>query len=136
MLNYMILLIIIIFHPFLFINNLFLFIMTNLIYINTLSQLQHLINSNNIIIIKITANWCISCNNIRMLYKQLADFNTNNNIIFTEININYINDELLDFLNITTLPTFLFYSNNTLLHYIISSDKLVISRYINNLIYI
>lgn len=110
--------------------------MTNIIYINTLSQLHNLINSTNIIIIKIGANWCIPCNYIRMLYKQLSEFNNNNNIIFTEININNSHDELLDFLNITNLPTFLFYSNNTLLHTINSSDKIEISRYINNLIYI
>jgi len=107
----------------------------SIILINTRDDLDNLFNNNpdKTIIIKIGAEWCIPCKNINSLYKQLYTANNNINILFTEINSTDDNNDLIDFLNINSLPTFLFYKNGILIHTIVGSNKLEITKYIHKL---
>lgn len=99
----------------------------------TLSNLNDITEPNKTIIIKVGADWCIPCKSISPLYNQFAEKNNNVDIIFTEINTSDADDELLDFIDVKSLPTFLIYKNNELLNTIIGSDKLTISECLNNL---
>jgi thiol-disulfide isomerase/thioredoxin len=101
-------------------------------------HLKSLNDFNNIkddckLIIKVGADWCVPCKKITPLYTQFAENNNNPNIIYAEINSSDADEELLDFIEIKSLPTFLFYDNKTLAKKIIGSDKIELSEYINNL---
>jgi thioredoxin 1 len=99
----------------------------------TLSNLNDITEPNKTIIIKVGADWCVPCKTINPLYHQFANKNNNANIIYTEINTSDADDELLDFVDVKSLPTFLIYKNNELLNKIIGCDKLTISECLNNL---
>ena len=99
----------------------------------TLYNLNDITEPNKTIIIKVGADWCVPCKAINPLYHQFANKNINENIIFTEINTSDADDELLDFVDVKSLPTFLIYKNNELLNKIIGCDKLTISECLNNL---
>ena len=100
----------------------------------TLSNFNTLAEPNKTIIVKVGADWCIPCKSITPLYNQFAEKNNNVDIIFTEINTSDADDELLDFIDVKSLPTFLIYKNKELLNTIIGSDKLTISECLNNLL--
>jgi hypothetical protein len=69
----------------------------------------------------------------KIIIIKVANNNKNSNIIFTEINTTDADDELLDFIDVKSLPTFLFYKNNSLNNKIIGCDKLQLAESINNL---
>ena len=89
--------------------------------------------SDKIVIIKVGADWCTPCKAISPLYNQFAEKNNDTNIIFTEINASEAEDDLLDFINVKSLPTFLIYKNKELTNTIIGCDKLTLSECLNNL---
>jgi thiol-disulfide isomerase/thioredoxin len=99
----------------------------------TLSNFTDISEKNQIVIIKVGADWCSPCKAISPLYNQFAEKNNNVNIIFTEINTSDADDELLDFINVKSLPTFLIYKNKELTNTIIGCDKLTLSECLNNL---
>jgi thiol-disulfide isomerase/thioredoxin len=99
----------------------------------SLSNFNDISNENKTVIVKVGADWCGSCNVIKPLYNQFAEINNNSNIIFTEINTEDADDELLEFIDVKALPTFLFYKNKELTNKIIGFDKQNLAEYINNL---
>lgn len=106
------------------------------IILKSLNDYNNIYDSNKIIIIKVGADWCIPCKSISPFYNLLALSNKNENIIFAEIDTSITEDDLLDFVNVKSLPTFLFYKNNTVFNTIIGCDKIELSTYIDTLIYI
>lgn len=106
--------------------------MSNILILNTLNDLIN-INTSNIIIVKVGAEWCKPCNEINTLYTLYANNNKNNNLLFTSINIPDADDELLDFIDVKTLPTFLIYENKQLKNKMVGIDKIELAKYINNL---
>ena len=103
------------------------------IIINSLEDYNNINKPDNIIIVKIGADWCTPCKSISPFYYLLALNNKNPNIIYTEIDTTNAKDDLLDFVDVKSLPTFLIYKNNELLNKIIGCDKLTISECLNNL---
>ena len=99
----------------------------------TLSNLNDITEPNKTIIIKVGADWCVPCKAISPLYYQFAEKNNNINLIFTEINTSDADDELLDYIDVKSLPTFLIYKNKELINTIIGCDKLTLSECLNNL---
>jgi thiol-disulfide isomerase/thioredoxin len=91
------------------------------------------IKSNSKLIIKVGADWCNPCKKITPLYTQFAENNSNPNIIYAEINSTDADEELLDFIEVKSLPTFLFYDDKQLTNRIVGSDKIELSECINNL---
>ena len=85
----------------------------------TLSNFTDISEKNQIVIIKVGADWCSPCKAISPLYN--------------EINTSDADDELLDFINVKSLPTFLIYKNKELTNTIIGCDKLTLSECLNNL---
>jgi thioredoxin 1 len=106
--------------------------MSNIIFLRNLTDFNN-INNGKIIIIKVGAEWCMPCKSIAPLYHRFADNNKNSNIIFTEINTTDADDELLDYINVKSLPTFLFYNNSILTNKIIGCDSTKLEESINNL---
>jgi thioredoxin 1 len=90
-------------------------------------------NENKTVIVKVGADWCVPCKSINPLYHQFAEKNSNSNIIFAEINTSDADDELLDFIDVKSLPTFLIYKNKELTNTIIGCDKQNLAECINNL---
>jgi len=108
--------------------------MSNILFLKNLNDFTNLNKeAGKIIIIKVGADWCVPCKAIAPLYHQFANNNKDSNIIFTEINTTDADDELLDFIDVKSLPTFLFYKNNSLNNKIIGCDKLQLAESINNL---
>ena len=108
--------------------------MSNILFLKNLNDLTNINkDTGKIIIIKVGADWCVPCKEIAPLYHQMANVNNNSNIIFAEINTTDADDELLDYIDVKSLPTFLFYKNNTLNNKIIGSDKIQLATTINNL---
>lgn len=108
--------------------------MSNILFLKNLNDLSNINkDTGKIIIIKVGADWCGPCKDIAPLYNQMANVNNNSNIIFAEINATDADDELLDYIDVKSLPTFLFYKNNTLNNKIIGSDKIQLATTINNL---
>lgn len=108
--------------------------MSNIIFLNILNDFNNINKEpGKIIIIKVGADWCISCKTITPLYNQFANNNKNSNIYFTEINTTDADDELLDYIDVKSLPTFLFYKDGTLSNKIIGCDKIQLAEIINDL---
>jgi thioredoxin 1 len=108
--------------------------MSNILFLKNLNDLTNINkDTGKIIIIKVGADWCGPCKNITPLYNQMANSNNNSNIIFAEINASDADEELLDYIDVKSLPTFLFYKNNTLNNKIIGCDKIQLATTINNL---
>jgi thioredoxin 1 len=103
------------------------------IILNSLDDYNNINNPENIIIIKIGADWCTPCKSISPFYNLLALNNKNPNIIYTEVDTTTAEDNLLDFLDVKSLPTFIFYKNNKILNKIIGCDKIILSTYIDTL---
>lgn len=103
------------------------------IILKSLNDYNNIYDLNKIIIIKVGADWCIPCKSISPLYNLLALNNKNPNIIYTEIDTTNTEDDLLDFVNVKSLPTFLFYKNNEVFNTIIGCDKVILSTYIDTL---
>ena len=99
----------------------------------SLDNFNDIAQPNNTVIIKIGADWCIPCKAINPLYQQFANKNNNENIIYAEINTSNADDDLLDYINIKSLPTFIFYKNNVILNKIIGCDNILLSKYIDTL---
>lgn len=100
----------------------------------SLSNFNDISEENKTVIIKVGADWCSPCKLINPLYHQFAEKNNNVNIIFTEINTSDADEELLDFIDVKSLPTFLIYKNKELKNTIIGADKFILSECINNLV--
>jgi thioredoxin 1 len=108
--------------------------MSNILFLKNLNDLNNINKDNGkIIIIKVGADWCVPCKAIAPLYHQLANNNKNPNIIFTEINTTDADDELLDYIDVKSLPTFLFYKKSSLNNKILGCDKLQLAECVNNL---
>lgn len=105
--------------------------MNSILYLKTKDDFNNI--NAKIVIIKISADWCIPCKTISPLYNQFAMKNLNENILYTEINTNDADDELLDFIDVKTLPTFLIYENKQLKNKMVGIDKIELAKYINNL---
>jgi len=103
------------------------------IIINSLEDYNNINKPDNIIIVKIGADWCTPCKSISPFYNLLALNNKNPNIIYTEIDTTNAKDDLLDFVDVKSLPTFLFYKNDVVLNKIIGCDKFILSTYIDTL---
>ena len=103
------------------------------IIINSLEDYNNINKPDNIIIVKIGADWCTPCKSISPFYYLLALNNKNPNIIYTEIDTTNAKDDLLDFVDVKSLPTFLFYKNDVVLNKIIGCDKFILSTYIDTL---
>ena len=103
------------------------------IIINSLEDYNNINKPDNIIIVKIGADWCTPCKSISPFYYLLALNNKNPNIIYTEIDTTNAKDDLLDFVDVKSLPTFLFYKNDIVLNKIIGCDKFILSTYIDTL---
>jgi thioredoxin 1 len=99
----------------------------------SLSNFNDIAQPNKTVVIKVGADWCVPCKAISPLYHQFAEKNNNVNIIFTEINTSDVDDDLLDFIDVKSLPTFLIYKNKELKNTIIGCDKLNLSECLNNL---
>ena len=99
----------------------------------SLDNFNDIAQPNNTVIIKIGAYWCITCKAINPLYQQFANKNNNENIIYAEINTSDADEELLDFIDVKSLPTFLIYKNKELTNTIIGCDKFNLSECLNNL---
>jgi thioredoxin 1 len=105
-----------------------------MLFLHTLTDFNNINNQpGKIIIIKVGADWCNPCKAIEPLYLDYATNNNNPNIIFTEINITDADDELLDYIDVKSLPTFLFYNNSKLSNKIIGANSNELSNIINNL---
>jgi len=107
-------------------------IMSKILKLSSLNDFKS-IDTAKIIIIKIGAEWCIPCKTIYPLYSQFAEYNKNDNIIYTTVDVDDADAELLDFIEVKSLPTFNIYKNGVLDNSIISSDKYTISTCFNNL---
>ena len=108
--------------------------MSNIIFLNILNDFNNINKEpGKIIIIKVGADWCNPCKKITPLYTQFAENNSNPNIIYAEINSTDADEELLDFIEVKSLPTFLFYDDKQLTNRIVGSDKIELSECINNL---
>lgn len=108
--------------------------MSNILFLRNINDLSNINkDTSKIIIIKVGADWCVPCKAIAPLYNQLANNNNNSNIIFAEINATDADDELLDYVDVKSLPTFLFYKNNSLNNKIIGCDKLQLAECVNNI---
>lgn len=105
--------------------------MNSILYLKTKDDFNNI--NAKIVIIKISADWCIPCKTISPLYNQFAMKNLNENILYTEINTNDADDELLDFIDVKTLPTFHIYQDKKLINTLIGSDKINLSMALNNL---
>jgi thiol-disulfide isomerase/thioredoxin len=103
------------------------------IIINSLDDYNNINKPDITIIIKVGADWCAPCKSISPFYKLLASNNNNPNIIYAEINTSNAHDDLLDYINIKSLPTFIFYKNNVILNKIIGCDNILLSKYIDTL---
>lgn len=106
--------------------------MSKILKLSSFSDFKSL-DTRKIIIIKIGAEWCEPCKTIYPLYSQFAEFNKNNNIIYTSIDVDDADAELLDFIEVKSLPTFKIYKNGILDETVIGSDKYTISSCLNNL---
>jgi len=105
-----------------------------MLFLHTLTEFNNINNQpGKIIIIKVGADWCNPCKSIEPFYINYANNNNNPNIIFTEINITDADDELLDYIDVKSLPTFLFYNNSKLSNKIIGANSNELSNIINNL---
>jgi len=104
-----------------------------ILHLKNLNDFNDINKPNTKIIIKVGANWCEPCKKIAPLYTQFAENNNNSNIIYAEINSTDADEELLDFIEVKSLPTFIFYDNKNLTNKIIGSDKIELSEYINSL---
>jgi thioredoxin 2 len=104
-----------------------------ILHLKNLNDFNDINKTNTKVIIKVGADWCEPCKKIAPLYTQFAENNTNSNIIYAEINSTDADEELLDFIEVRSLPTFLFYNNKKLTNKIIGSDKIELSECINNL---
>jgi len=105
-----------------------------ILYLKNLDDFNNINNKPDTkIIIKVSAEWCEPCKKIAPLYKQFAENNSNSNIIYAEINSTDADEELLDFIEVRSLPTFIFYDNKKLANKIIGIDKIELSEYINSL---
>jgi thioredoxin 1 len=99
----------------------------------SLTNFNDIAQPNKTIIIKVGADWCVPCKAISPLYGQFASKNNNDNIIYAEINTTDADDELMDFIDVKSLPTFLIYKNKELINTIIGCDKFNLSECLNNL---
>jgi thiol-disulfide isomerase/thioredoxin len=104
-----------------------------ILYLKNLDDFNTINKSDTKIIIKVGADWCEPCKKIAPLYTQFAENNNNANIIYAEINSTDADEELLDFIEVRSLPTFLFYDNKKLSNKIIGNNKIELSEYINSL---
>jgi thioredoxin 1 len=107
--------------------------MDSILFLKNINDFNNINEPGKIIIIKVGAEWCSPCKAISPLYNQCANFNKNANIIFAEINASDADDELLDYIDIKSFPTFLFYKNKSLSNKIIGCNKQELVTYINNL---
>lgn len=106
-----------------------------MLFLHTLNDFNNINNQpGKIVIIKVGANWCNPCHEIEPLYIQFSNNNNNPNIIYTEIDITDADDELLDYIDVKSLPTFLFYNNSKLSNKLIGANKIELSKILNNLI--
>lgn len=105
-----------------------------MLYLHNLTELNNINNQpGKIVIIKVGAEWCNPCKMIEPLYINYANNNNNPNIIFTEIDIADADDELLDYIDVKSLPTFLIYNNSKLSNKMIGSNKDELSKILDNL---
>ena len=107
--------------------------MNTILFLKNINDFNNINEPGKIIIIKVGADWCCPCKEISPFYNQFANINKNANIIFAEINATDADDELLDYIDVKSLPTFLFYKNKSLSNKIIGCNKLELAEYINNL---
>jgi thiol-disulfide isomerase/thioredoxin len=104
-----------------------------ILHLKSIDDFNNINNPDTKIIIKVGADWCEPCKKITPLYTQFAENNNNSNIIYAEINSTDADEELLDFIEVRSLPTFIFYDNKKITNRIIGSDKMELSEYINSL---
>jgi thioredoxin 1 len=106
--------------------------MSKILKLHNINELNNFDDSKTIII-KVGADWCSPCKSIYPLYSQFAEFNKNDNIIYTSIDVDDADAELLDFIEVKSLPTFHIYKNKQICETIVGGDKFAISNCINNL---
>ena len=66
-----------------------------------LEKVSKLVNQNKVVLLNITADWCLSCkyNKLKLMSKQLQTKIKENNVKFVEIDITKKNDKVLKFIH-------------------------------------
>jgi thioredoxin 1 len=82
--------------------------------IKTIEEFNQLIKSDKLTVIDFYASWCNPCKIIAPKYQNLADDEKYNDVQFCKCDADE-GEEVNDYCEVNTLPTFQFYKNNKLI---------------------
>lgn len=82
--------------------------------VKTKSELDKIINANDLVIVRFHANWCGPC---RMLDSIIANVEAKNKdtVVFADVNVDEADEEFVANSGVRNIPVLQFYKNGTLI---------------------
>lgn len=98
--------------------------------INNVSELQHVLaqNPNNVVCVKFSAKWCAPCKKIQPFLENLAGQHSDMKVYVTDVDNS---PDLVSHFKIVSMPTFMFFRNNKIVHVLKGADEQVLQTVFN-----